>query len=559
MANMRVITKKAIHNHFSHLFFLIVSLGSYFSIVFWKMLNMKAGGLYAGHEHVWSDWALHIAIANIFAFKSPRYWFSYHPLFANGKFTYPFLTDMISGIMMRLGFSIEFSFFFPSIILAITLISGLYFLFYLLTDSKKISAVAVFLFFLSGGIGFINLLKDLWNSHSWSLLLYTAKDYGRFDIYQWYAGNVVVGLMMPQRAFLIGTAFGSWAVAGVLYVISRDRFLSKKLKIKILISAGTLAGVLPIAHAHSFIAVTAVTGFLCLTNFKKWKTLWPYVVTAGTVSSALYFIFIHGGIENKSFMTWNPGYMVNGDFFDWLRAWWLIWGIMPPVLAYGIFVNRKTINKSRWAIYIAAASLFTIGNLYLFQPIGWDNSKIFWWAYLIFSAPVAIALGNIWNKRHFLFKIIAVILFIALTFIGTVELVKLIQTKKHEYQITSTDDINLGIVLRNNTDPLAIFLTAPSHNHFVMVWGLRPILMGFTAWAWNYGFDYYQRELDMKKMYLGGDGTVELLKKYKISYVAIGPAEINDLKANEQYFQKNFQLAFRNNNYRIYDTRSVLH
>lgn len=556
---MLTIAKKAINNHFWYLLFLIVILGTYFSIVFWKMLNMKVDGLYAGHEHVWSDWALHIAIANIFAFKSPQYWFSYHPLFANGKFTYPFLTDMISGMMMRFGLSLEFSFFFPSIIFTITLIASLYFLLYLLTDSKKISIVAVFLFFLSAGIGFIDLLKDLWNSPSWSLLLYTAKDYGRLDIYQWYAGNVVVGLMMPQRAFLIGTALGSWAAAGVLYAILRDHLLSKKVKIKILAAAGILAGILPIAHAHSFIAVVVITGFLCLANFKKWRMLWPYVVAAGAISSALFFIFIHGGIENQSFMRWDPGYMITGDFFDWLRAWWFIWGIMPPVLIYGIFTCRKAINKSKWAIYIAATTLFVVGNLYLFQPIGWDNSKIFWWAYLIFSAPAAMALGNLWDRRHFLFRIMAIVLFIALTFLGTIELVKLIQTKKHEYQITNTEDINLGIVLRNNTDPLAVFLTAPSHNHFVMVWGLRPILMGFTAWAWNFGFDYYPRELDMKKMYLGGDGTVELLKKYNISYVVIGPAEMYDLKANEEYFRKNFPLAFTNNNYRIYDTRSILH
>ena len=60
----------------------------------------------------------------------------------------------------------------------------------------------------------------------------------------------------------------------------------------------------------------------------------------------------------------------------------------------------------------------------------------------------------------------------------------------------------------------------------------------------------------MKRMYLGGDGTKDLLKKYNISYVVIGPAEIYDLSANEKYFSENFSLAFRNNNYRIYDTRS---
>ncbi|OGN10141.1 MAG: hypothetical protein A3C61_03125 [Candidatus Yanofskybacteria bacterium RIFCSPHIGHO2_02_FULL_39_10] len=563
---MLELLSKSVKNHFRYLLSLILTLGSYFTIVFWRMLSISSNGLYAGHEHVWSDWSFHVAIANIFAFKSPEHWFSYHPLYAGGKFTYPFLTDMVSGIMMRFGLSIEYSFFFPSVILAVVLIAGLYFLFYLLTDSKKISVVAVFIFFLSAGLGFIDLLRDLWQNPSWSLFLYSARDYGRFNIYQWYAGNMAVGLMVPQRAFLIGTALGVWAIAGTLFVILREHLLSKKLKIKILVTAGVLAGILPIAHAHSFIAVVAVTGLLCLVNFsaeggsasggKKWRMLWPYVITAGIISSVLYMIFISGGIENKSFFQWHPGYTADGDFFDWLRMWSLLWGVMPPIAIYGLYANRRIIGKSRLAIYIAATTLFAIGNLYLFQPIAWDNSKIFWWVYLIFSAPTAMALGNLWSRRYLLLKMASIIFFVFLTFLGFVELMKLIQTDKHEYQMTGIEDINLGLKIRASTDPLDVFLTAPSHNHFVMVWGLRPILMGYTAWVWNFGFDYNTTEMDMKRMYLGGDGTKDLLKKYDISYVVIGPTEIYDLSANEKYFSENFSLAFRNNNYRIYDTRS---
>src|SRR3989344_5604138 len=102
--------QKSIKGHLGYLLFLILTLGSYFSIVFWKILNFKPDGLYAGHVNVWSDWSLHIAIANIFAFKSPQYWFSYHPLYAGGKFTYPFLADFISGMLMRLGISLKLSY-----------------------------------------------------------------------------------------------------------------------------------------------------------------------------------------------------------------------------------------------------------------------------------------------------------------------------------------------------------------------------------------------------------------------------------------------------------------
>ena len=71
------------------------------SILFWigllsflysQMLIQKNDGLYAGHPYVWSDWALHIGMARIFATKDPSVWFATHPLYAGGKFTYGFLT-----------------------------------------------------------------------------------------------------------------------------------------------------------------------------------------------------------------------------------------------------------------------------------------------------------------------------------------------------------------------------------------------------------------------------------------------------------------------------------
>lgn len=555
---MLKLLRKSITNHFSYLLVLVATIGSYFAIFFSRVISFKPDGIYAGHVNVWSDWALHISIANIFAFASPRFWFANHPLYAGGKFTYPFLSDFISGMLMRFGVSLKQSFFLPSLATTIVLLAGLYFLFYLLTESKKAAVLSVFIYFLSAGLGFVGYLKDLVHDPSFSSLLYPLKEIGRYDVYQWYASNMVVGLMAPQRAFLIGTALGVWAIVGTLFVILREHVLSKRLKMVILLSAGALAGILPIAHAHSFIAVVAITGMLCLFNIKKWRMLWPYVLTAGIISSVLYLIFIHGGIENASFAQWHPGYTADGDFFDWFRMWTLIWGAMLFLAPVSLYYFRKKIDRSRWAIYGAACTLFVIGNLFLFQPVAWDNSKIFWWVYLIFSAPTALILGDLWARKNVIAKAIATIVLITLTFTGLIELVRLIQIDKHDYMITSADDIQLGLEIREKTDPRAVFLTAPSHNHFVMVWGIRPILMGFTAWAWNYGFDYAPREADMKTMFLGGDTTDELMRKYRISYIVIGPGEIHDLHANEHYFRERFPLVFHNSNYRIYDTRSVL-
>jgi uncharacterized membrane protein len=57
-------------------------------------------------------------------------------------------------------------------------------------------------------------------------------------------------------------------------------------------------------------------------------------------------------------------------------------------------------------------------------------------------------------------------------------------------------------------------------------------------------------------MFKGDENTNNLLKKYRISYVVIGPSELNNFEANEEYYKTHFPLAFQNQNYRLYDVRS---
>ena len=73
----------------------------FFKTLFPNILQFRSDGIYAGHVNVWSDWSLHIGMARIFATKDPSEWFAYHPMYADGKFTYGFLTNLISGLMMR--------------------------------------------------------------------------------------------------------------------------------------------------------------------------------------------------------------------------------------------------------------------------------------------------------------------------------------------------------------------------------------------------------------------------------------------------------------------------
>lgn len=530
--------------------------GLYFLALWPRIISMKPDGLYFGQVNVWSDWALHIGIASIFAYKPPSIWFAYHPMFATGKFNYPFLADFISGMLMRIGLPLYFAFVTPSIIFTAFLLLGMYVLFYLTLNSQKKALLAISLFFLSSGLGFVNFIKDFSQNPNLQLFLYPVKEYSRLDVYQWYSGNVAVGLLIPQRAYLLGVTLAVWIMAGFLYVFLKSEPAKGQDK-TILVVCGILAGVLPITHMHTFIVVVVITGLLCLCLIKKWKLLLYYVVPAGILSTLLYVIFIYGSIQNPSqFFVWQPGWVIVGGFLPWVKIWLYLFGIMIPLAILGWCILTKKAPSLVQNFFLGFFLLFILGNLFLIQPIPWDNSKLFFWAYFGFSGLATIAISWVWQQK-FNGRALAILLVFVLVATGALELIRLQRVDQNQVQETSADDIQLGLQIREKTDPLAVFLTTTSHNHFVMMWGVRPILMGYSAWVSNYGFSYQQTEQDIGIMYAGGRATENLLKKYHISYVVIGPGEKNDFQANEDYFKLHFPVAFRNQSYHIYDVRKI--
>lgn len=199
-----------------------------------------------------------------------------------------------------------------------------------------------------------------------------------------------------------------WVMAGLLYVLLKERPLEKK-DIVILVVSGILAGLLPIAHAHSFIVVViitgllcAVAGILCIVSYKDWDKLlyllYGYAAPAGFISISLYSIFMAGGIENPHFMQWMPGWTAKGGLINSVIIWLKIWGVMIPLAIWGFFLLKRALIVE--AFFVGFFVVFAISNFILFQPTGWDNSKLFFWAYFGFCALATVALSRGWHQTN---------------------------------------------------------------------------------------------------------------------------------------------------------------
>ncbi|MEM9002790.1 MAG: hypothetical protein AAGE59_04590 [Cyanobacteria bacterium P01_F01_bin.86] len=555
--------------HRQPLLFLLGTWGTFFVILFLRTLKFTDKGVSVIQNSVYSDWALHIGMASIFAYKAPQYWFSYHPVYADGQFTYGFLTNLISGLLMRVGFSPYAAFILPSIAYSLCLLVGLYALFFLVLRSSKQVLVAIALFFLSSGPGFLKFLRDLGHGYRLGDLLNPATEvyYSRLaNEYTWRAGNVIIGILLPQRAFLLGMTMAVWAMVGLLLVVldrtegGGDRaLLTRRQQNLVLGTASVLVGLLPITHMHSFIVMFIVTGAICIAAYRQWFQLFFYYVTpTAVIACILGLIFISGGIEKSNFIRWFPGWTAEPGLLPWLVLWAKIWGLMLPLALFGQILLRKRALVIQ-AFFGGFLLVFLVANLVLFQPVTWDNSKLFFWAYLGFAGLAATALAWLWRHgKHYFSRFDTILLAISLTFTGAIELVRLQSMRDRDRPYLSTrSEITLGQTIRTETEPLARFLTAPDHNHPISVWGVRPIILGQTTWARNYGFLIDQVEQDVQTMFAGGNAAEPLLAQYQVSYVVVSPRELNRFDVNEDYYDQRYALAFEEANYRIYDVRSL--
>lgn len=552
--------------HQVSIIFLSYTFCLYFIVIFSHMLMYTSDGLQAGHVHVWGDWSLHIAMANIFAYKEPGEWFAYHPYYAGGKLTYGFLTNMISGVLIRVGLSLPAAFLIPSMIYSVFLVFGMYTVYYLLLKSQKAALTSVIIFFCSSGLGFLRFLADWSFKPSLEHLLYPTIDYTRIEpVYQWLAGNWINGMLVPQRAYLLGMSQTVWILAGVIWATRKLQTKHKHTRrapYAILAICGLAAGILPIAHMHSFIVLIIASALLGLSSLRQWKALLFYAVPAGVVSTILYTIFIKGGIENPKFMQILIGWTALKhtsplvSFQLWIKMWWEIWGVMMPVAIAGSVVAWKKLKRQDVAVLSTGFFVFILGNVILFQPIHWDNSKLFMWAYFFFAAFATLVLQRLWRKKTLNIRGFALLLAFLLTITGVMELWRLSRFEKNSLLMASNDDIELGEIIRKNTDSQAVFVTHPTHNHPSMMWGVRPVLMGYPAWAWNFGFLYQEREKDIQTIYIGGEQAETLLKHYNVSYISFGHAETSR-GGNETYYKENFPLFIESKGHRIYDVRSL--
>ncbi len=221
---------------------------------------------------------------------------------------------------------------------------------------------------------------------------------------------------------------------------------------------------------------------------------------------------------------------------------------LPLLLAIPAWIAAPKLWKK---FYLAFLFLFVFALTVIISPNAFDNGKLIYFWHAMNSVLVASLLIRI-GRKYWQRALAGVITLLCVT-TGILAL----QCENHNWsRVFSDQDMAVGDFVRAHTATRSLFLSAPAFNQPALCLAGRAILLGPPAWLWSHGYDFREREADVRRIYAGTSDAPELLRYYHIDYVYLGEAERQQLHANESFFDSNFAAIYRDHGVTIYDAQA---
>ena len=524
-----------------------------------RMLAPGAEGIYSGGS-TFFDIGFHLALTTSFLFGQnlPPIYTPFPP----APLLYPFLPDFQVAVLGALGMDLRAALLLTSIPLALA-ITGLCYSFALrmvtpVDDSSSSpsifsrahlsAALATIFFLLNGGLGFFYFFGD-WRESGKNLAAFWSQldvNYANIGEKRIVWTNFIADTLLPQRTSLFGYAV-AFMVFALFALLWRKWSTSEDQSVRwdgwrLLLIAGVLTGLLPLFHAHVYLGLGLVSGFLFLLRPRRqWLAFWfPAVMLA-----LPYLVGLVGHVSANSFIRLQPGWRGHNERF-WLWFWLRNIGV-PCLLIVPAWLAAPAVSRR---FYLAFVCLLVFTLLVIVSPNEYDNIKLIYLWYAPTTALVAAWLVRVaYVHRQRLVASLLALLCIA------AGLLALQSESVSRQQLFSNEEVAAATFAREQTAPHALFLTMPTVHQPILSLAGRPVVRGDTAWLWSHGYDFAQREADVKSIYAGSAEALALVDYYGVDYIYFGPREQHQPGANQEFVETHFPAIYRSAQITIYDAR----
>lgn len=594
--------------------FLLIPLVVYFVYVLYTHTLPEVDGAMHTGQCTYGDMNMHLgfitSIANQKTFP-PEY-----SILPGTKLAYPFLSDSISSSLYIWGASLKVSYMLPMYVAFLQVLFGMYTLARQLLKKKGKAFLAFTLFFLNGGFGFYYFITDGLNSENFTRI-FTAfyetptnliGENIRFT-------NIIVDMLVPQRATLFGFAILfpllcllvkaksneenkryyilAGVIAGCLPMIhthsfmalgilcfgwliveltkNSDRGAEKKPNylLRIIMVGGVLFALTALSKIQqskfytldnsvifgmgiAFVAVLiAYFVFLFITTKKKAVVLdrWGVfllIVLMLALPQLLFWTF--GQASGEGFI--RGGFNWCNETDNYLLFYFKNLGVTFILLIAGLIFGKR--DKIR--MVLPAFIIWGIAEFIIFQPNNYDNNKLLLVAFMficIFVADFAVDMIAKLKKPAGRYICMALLIFL-----GTVSaLLTMGREAVSDYELYSQDYLAAAEYIEENTKPTDTILTANNHNNAISSLTGRNIVCGTGSFLYYHGLNYGEAESDVATMYQSSDRRDELLKKYNVKYIVIGPNEIGSYGTYDiSSFEAAYEKVFSSGQVSIYKT-----
>ncbi len=516
--------------------------------ILWRVFSAQifasgVGGIYSGGSSY--DLSFHAAVASSFAYGA-----NFPPLYTPlppEPLLYPPLPDFHAAMLMTLGWSIRSAFIFTALPLALALVGLFYFLALRVSRSVRAAVIATFLFFFNGGLGFTYFFRDCRANGRGliDMLLYPPANYSNNASLGLHWVNVIADGLAPQPTTLYALPMAFMILP--LLVASSDWFGSGDAKNdrgewRLSLVAGLLAGSLCYLQPHVAMATMIIAIGLFLLRPRRMRLAF-FMVTA--LISIPFLITTLSHATTSGFMRFQPGWLGRDEphpIVYWLRNLGLpLLLVMPAFFAAPRHARR---------FYLPFVVVMLVAVLFVLSPNDYDNLKLMLMWYAATAVVIAMWLARL-TAVKWLTPVVAVVVLVCIAS-------GLLASRRGmiEHDLMFTDEqIQASDFIRNHTLPRSLFLSAPTFQDAVLSLAGRSIVRGSTSWLWSHGYNFQDREADVRRIYAGAAAADALIRYYQIDYVYLGNAEKSELKADTNFFDSRYPLVFHSSSISIYDTR----
>jgi len=471
------------------------------------------------------DICLHLTQINYLG-SSPAYWPD-NPIFAFDKLRYPIGLNIFNAELALIGIEPQAG------IILVALLGSLLTLRTLFRFNGSF-AVAAFLF--NGGLAGFLFLQS-----------FAFKDYQQDLAWK----SIPQAMFVTQRGLLYAVPAGllllqHWRTT--LFQRHGDRGLP-------FWAEWLLYSTMPLFHLHTFLFLSFLLLCWFLFGDPNWRSRLLGLVVSSVVPAG-FWVYAVTGFSKTGALGWKPGWM-NGPH----EAWWWFWlenfGLfLPACVALSIYLclpikpearDRKQMIR---LLFFPSAFVFLACCLVKFAPWEWDNTKLFFWAYLVM-------LFCLWEEvlQRWPWPARAAILF-GLFFSGFISLAGGLLADPEGFEIGRASEWRQVSDATRSFPPEAVFAIYPTYNHPLLVSGHR-VVMGFPGHLWSHGLDYRPVELKLQSLMESEAGWQTTVKELGVSYLFWGPLEQANYPESDKEWEGICRVAAEGPWGRIFDLRNL--